>query len=61
VRVHIKEEFILPSGKLDILKIKPLARLGYYDYTFVSEIFEMRIPNANEAEMAGLEGRPRQQ
>jgi flavin reductase (DIM6/NTAB) family NADH-FMN oxidoreductase RutF len=59
VRIHVKEEFVLPSGKLDILKIRPLARLGYYDYTYVSEIFEMRIPNANEAEMAGLEGRPR--
>ncbi len=59
VRIHIKEEFILPSGKLDILKIKPIARLGYYDYTFVSEIFEMRIPNADATEMAGLEGRRR--
>ena len=61
VRIHIDEEFVLPSGKLDILKIKPIARLGYYDYTFVSEIFEMRIPNVNEAEMAGLEGKPRRQ
>ncbi|MGB3141782.1 MAG: flavin reductase family protein, partial [Aestuariivirga sp.] len=24
VRIHIKEEFVLPSGKLDILKIKPI-------------------------------------
>lgn len=61
VRIHIKEEFVLPSGKLDILKIKPIARLGYYDYTFVNEIFEMRIPNVNEAELAGLEGKPRWQ
>jgi flavin reductase (DIM6/NTAB) family NADH-FMN oxidoreductase RutF len=59
VRVHIDERFILPTGKLDILKIKPLARLGYYDYTTVTEMFEMRIPNADADEMAGLEGRPR--
>jgi hypothetical protein len=33
--------------------------MGYYDYTSVTEIFEMRIPNADATEMAGLEGRPR--
>lgn len=59
VRIHVKDEFILRSGKLDILRIRPLARLGYHDYTTVTEMFEMRIPNASEAEMAGLEGRPR--
>jgi flavin reductase (DIM6/NTAB) family NADH-FMN oxidoreductase RutF len=59
VRIHVKEEFVLPSGKLDVLKIRPLARMGYYDYTSVTEIFEMRIPNADATEMAGLEGRPR--
>lgn len=59
VRIHVKDEFILPSGKLDILRIRPLARLGYHDYTTVTEMFEMHIPNASEAEMAGLEGRPR--
>ncbi len=58
VRIHVKEEFVLPSGKLDILRIRPLARLGYYDYTTVTEMFEMRIPNADAEEMAGLEGRP---
>lgn len=59
VRIHVNEEFVLPSGKLDILKIRPLARLGYYDYTTVTETFEMHIPGADAAEMAGLEGRPR--
>ena len=59
VRVHINNDFVLPSGKLDIIKIRPLARLGYYDYTTVTEIFEMHIPNADANEMAGLEGRPR--
>jgi flavin reductase (DIM6/NTAB) family NADH-FMN oxidoreductase RutF len=59
VRVHVNEDYVLPSGKLDIKRIRPLARLGYYDYTSVTEIFEMHIPGADEAEMAGLEGRPR--
>jgi flavin reductase (DIM6/NTAB) family NADH-FMN oxidoreductase RutF len=60
VRVHVKEEVILPSGKLDVLRIRPLARLGYYDYTSVTDSFEMRIPDADVEELAGLEGRPRQ-
>jgi len=59
VRIHVDERYVLPSGKLDILRIRPLARLGYYDYTSVTGIFEMRIPAVSADEMAGLEGRPR--
>ncbi len=43
--------------KLDIKSIKPIARLGYYDYTVVNEIFEMKAPAASKEELAGLEGR----
>ena len=59
VRIHVNDDYVLPSGKLDILRIRPLARLGYYDYTTVTEIFEMRIPGADAVELAGLEGKPR--
>jgi flavin reductase (DIM6/NTAB) family NADH-FMN oxidoreductase RutF len=55
--VHIADDIILPSGKLDILKIKPIARLGYYDYTVINEIFEMKAPAATKEELAGLEGK----
>lgn len=41
VGIHIKDEFIMDDGKVDILKIKPLARLGYSDYTYVDKVFEM--------------------
>lgn len=54
--VHIKDEVIGSDGRLDILKIRPLARLGYYDYTTVDSIFEMVIPGDNEALLTGLEG-----
>jgi flavin reductase (DIM6/NTAB) family NADH-FMN oxidoreductase RutF len=57
--IHIKDEFILPNGKLDILRIKPLARLGYYDYTVVESIFEMVIPGTNEDLRSGMEGASR--
>jgi flavin reductase (DIM6/NTAB) family NADH-FMN oxidoreductase RutF len=56
VAVHVKDEFITPDGKIDILKIRPLARLGYYDYTTVESKFEMIIPGNNKRVLGGLEG-----
>jgi flavin reductase (DIM6/NTAB) family NADH-FMN oxidoreductase RutF len=56
VLIHIRDDVISPDGRLDILKIRPLARLGYYDYTTVDSIFEMVIPGENEALLKGLEG-----
>ncbi len=58
-RVHIADHAVGADGKLDIRRLRPIARLGYYDYTVVNEIFEMRMPNASAAELAGLEGSPR--
>ena len=56
-RIHIKDEVITPEGRLDIPRIQPIARLGYYDYTVVRETFEMRVPGADDDARAGLEGR----
>jgi flavin reductase (DIM6/NTAB) family NADH-FMN oxidoreductase RutF len=58
MRIHVADEVILPSGKLDIPKIQPIARMGYYDYARISETFEMRIPSASGAAEDGLEGKP---
>ena len=58
-RIHIDDEVISAEGKLDIPLIKPIARMGYYDYAVVNETFEMRIPEASDAAAAGLEGAPR--
>lgn len=57
MRIHVDDRFITPEGKLDIPRIRPIARMGYYDYAVISETFEMRIPGASAAEAAGLEGR----
>lgn len=54
--VHIKDEYIRSDGKLDIPKLKPIGRLGYYDYTCVKSVFEMVIPGNNEKLIAGMEG-----
>ena len=44
VAVHIKGEVITGDGLIDVLKARPLARLGYHQYTSVESIFEMVIP-----------------
>ncbi|MCX7857750.1 MAG: flavin reductase family protein [Deltaproteobacteria bacterium] len=56
VMIHIEDDVIDENGKIDVLKIKPLARLGYYDYTVVNSVFEMIIPGQNEILLKGLEG-----
>ena len=56
VRIHVKDDAVTDEGKIDILKIKPIARMGYYDYTVVDNLFEMKIPGSEHA-AAGLEGR----
>ncbi|WGD29832.1 flavin reductase family protein [Ancylobacter sp. WKF20] len=55
--IHIDDSVILPDGRLDIASIQPIARLGYFDYTVVRDIFEMRVPGSDADAQAGLEGR----
>jgi len=59
IGVHIKDE-VLTDGRIDITRIRPLARLGYLDYTSVQEAFTMPPPDGPNAEKSrrGLEGRP---
>lgn len=42
VCIHVDENYVLPNGKLDTLKLRPLARLGYADYTSGTDVWEMR-------------------
>jgi flavin reductase (DIM6/NTAB) family NADH-FMN oxidoreductase RutF len=56
-RIRVDDSVITPDGKLDIPKIQPIARMGYYDYTVVRDTFEMRIPGASTAAADGLEGK----
>lgn len=41
VGIHIHDDYITPEGGLDIVKARPLARLGYLSYTSVTESFEV--------------------
>jgi flavin reductase (DIM6/NTAB) family NADH-FMN oxidoreductase RutF len=56
VAIHIDDDVINGQGLIDVLKIQPLARMGYYDYTFVDNQFQMVIPGNSQALLAGLEG-----
>ena len=51
VAVHIEDEALTPDGRVDILRIRPIARLGYKDYSSIESIFQMekRTPEDNLA------------
>jgi flavin reductase (DIM6/NTAB) family NADH-FMN oxidoreductase RutF len=56
-KIHIDDRVIRPDGRLDIPAIRPIARLGYFDYTVIDNVFEMRVPGSDGDAQAGLEGR----
>lgn len=56
VEVHIADDVLTPEGKIDFLKIKPLGRMGYWDYTYVNDVFSMAIPGLTAVQMAGMGG-----
>ena len=56
-KIHIDDAVITADGRIDIAAIQPIARLGYFDYTVVKDIFEMRVPGSDSDAQAGLEGR----
>lgn len=41
VAVHIDDAVLTTDGRVDVPKIRPIARLGYKDYVCVEEIFQM--------------------
>src|SRR5579863_10317651 len=43
VGVHIDDDFIV-AGRFATAKVRPLARLGYKDYSVVDEVFELARP-----------------
>jgi len=59
IGIHIKEDVIGLDGRIDILKVRPIARLGYHDYTSVESVFQMVIPGNDPRRLAGMEGSAR--
>ena len=58
VAIHIADDALTPDGLIDIVRLRPIARLGYYDYTSVDSTFCMVVPGQDAAMLAGLEGSP---
>jgi flavin reductase (DIM6/NTAB) family NADH-FMN oxidoreductase RutF len=56
VRIHIRDDALTADGRLDIEKIKPLARLGYFNYTCIDKQFEMLPPGNDPRRLKGLAG-----
>jgi len=59
VGIHVKDEAIGADGRIDVLKIRPIARLGYFDYKSVESILSMIIPGNNKVVLAGMDGSAR--
>ena len=43
VGVHLQDDCLV-DGRFDVTKYQPLTRLGYRDYSAITEIFEMPRP-----------------
>lgn len=55
--VHIADWALTAEGRIDIPRLRPLARLGYFDYTSVDHVFTMETVMERDGG-AGLEGSP---
>ena len=44
IGVHI-DDSCLVDGKIDLLKIRPISRLGYKDYAVIDELFSLQRPD----------------
>ncbi len=44
IGIHIDDNYI-KDGKVDVIKMQPLARLGYFDYSIIENIFSIKRPS----------------
>ena len=56
IGIHIADSVIGADGKVDITKVRPLARMGYLDYTSVTDVFEMRPTGTSPDTVRGMSG-----
>ena len=48
IGVHVADE-VISGGRVDVTKLRPIARLGYGDYAVIDEVFTLARPGAREA------------
>jgi flavin reductase (DIM6/NTAB) family NADH-FMN oxidoreductase RutF len=56
MKIHVNDDAITADGRLDIPSVKPIARMGYFDYAVITDTFEMRVPNSDPETEAGFSG-----
>ncbi|QIK76777.1 flavin reductase family protein [Nocardioides piscis] len=52
-RIHIDDDALTDDGRLDVRRIRPIARLGFNEYTVVADSFEMRVPGGGVVDARG--------
>jgi flavin reductase (DIM6/NTAB) family NADH-FMN oxidoreductase RutF len=45
VGIHLDDAALTPEGLVDVTRYRPIARLGYMDYTRVDAVFSMQRPS----------------
>ena len=53
IGVHIEDDALTDDGRIDIARLRPLARLGYYDYAAIDSVFEMMPEGPNSRAFTG--------
>ena len=53
VAVHIDDAVLTADGRVDLVKIRPIARLGYKDYASVESVFQMEKRTPEDGRQAG--------
>ena len=59
VGIHIDDSVIV-KGHIDVMRMQPLARLGYMDYCAVNELFAIQRPSVPDPEASAEEAPPAQ-
>jgi len=44
IGIHIEDDFLI-DGKIDLMKLKPIGRLGYLDFVEVNNSFSLERPD----------------
>jgi Conserved protein/domain typically associated with flavoprotein oxygenases, DIM6/NTAB family len=42
--IHLRDDCLTGEGRFDVLRYKPLTRLGYQDFAAIDKLFQMRRP-----------------
>ncbi|PTQ66688.1 flavin reductase family protein [Celeribacter persicus] len=42
--IHLRDDCLTEEGRFDVLRYKPLTRLGYQDFASIDKLFQMRRP-----------------